>query len=342
MLQAGSSQLQDIPKPPFRRGCYALSLLGCPKRRSPDFSSWQPIDEGGASKLSCLAFKEQLDEQCGDSGTEMHFSVGEEPKLPTAAGCYAWMPYGCPRQEGILSEGQLARFGRWYPDAKGNISLVACKHRGWEFEHWCNASVQTLWVEADGKMSRHGALEIQDEPSDEGVWMADNSKLRSTEIQGLAFRSSQDNANLNPQSGILWGGNATGRVTADGKWLHVTGKGYLPLELNGTKVLSWVGNVEHKRESQSGGVLETSVREATPWGADGDPTEASEQEEEDSTGCHNAQPGDACFREVNWARNVGIREHPEWYPALSASSSFEDFQAFVHSLGKANCSTPCA
>merc|ERR1712203_959010 len=49
-----------------------------------------------------------------------------------------------------------------------------------------------------------------------------------------------------------------------------------------------------------------------------------------SSGCKAALPGSACFRDVVWAMSHGIQQHPQWYPDLSASSSFDDFQAFLH------------
>eukprot|EP00927_Polykrikos_kofoidii_P035034 TRINITY_DN29611_c0_g1_i1.p1 TRINITY_DN29611_c0_g1~~TRINITY_DN29611_c0_g1_i1.p1 ORF type:complete len:578 (-),score=71.86 TRINITY_DN29611_c0_g1_i1:150-1763(-) len=37
----------------------------------------------------------------------------------------------------------------------------------------------------------------------------------------------------------------------------------------------------------------------------------------------------------------GIHSHPEWYPKLSASSQFEDFQKYLHDQEKDSCSEPC-
>merc|ERR1712039_681584 len=38
-----------------------------------------------------------------------------------------------------------------------------------------------------------------------------------------------------------------------------------------------------------------------------------------------------CFEEVKWAMQTYILDHPEWYAPLTAYSSFEDFQLFLHS-----------
>merc|ERR1712232_1323193 len=62
-----------------------------------------------------------------------------------------------------------------------------------------------------------------------------------------------------------------------------------------------------------------------------------------STRCEAAVPGTACFRDVVWAMSHGIQQHPEWYPTLSASSSFDDFQTFLHETkqNNGNCEAPC-
>merc|ERR1712039_63252 len=59
--------------------------------------------------------------------------------------------------------------------------------------------------------------------------------------------------------------------------------------------------------------------------------------------CEAAVPGTACFRDVVWAMSHGIQQHPEWYPTLSASSSFDDFQIFLHKTkqNNGNCAAPC-
>jgi len=47
-----------------------------------------------------------------------------------------------------------------------------------------------------------------------------------------------------------------------------------------------------------------------------------------------------CQGDLDWAMQVGIRQHPEWYPGLLPSSSREEFQSFLHiSLG--SCPAPC-
>lgn len=58
--------------------------------------------------------------------------------------------------------------------------------------------------------------------------------------------------------------------------------------------------------------------------------------------CHTAAAGEVCYDAVTWAMEQGIHSHPEWYPTLSASSSFEAFQRALHQKGGAECPEPCA
>lgn len=58
-------------------------------------------------------------------------------------------------------------------------------------------------------------------------------------------------------------------------------------------------------------------------------------------GCHTADLGEQCYREVQWGMAKGIHAHPEWYPGLDFSSSFKDFQAALNESGHGNCSLPC-
>ncbi|CAK0887441.1 unnamed protein product [Prorocentrum cordatum] len=60
-------------------------------------------------------------------------------------------------------------------------------------------------------------------------------------------------------------------------------------------------------------------------------------------GCHTAVKDEVCHNEVTWAMKTGIHENPSWYPGLTPSSSFEEFQTFLHSLEtfKSTCMMPC-
>eukprot|EP00122_Pirum_gemmata_P015285 Pgem_evm1s14285 len=64
--------------------------------------------------------------------------------------------------------------------------------------------------------------------------------------------------------------------------------------------------------------------------------------ENEDASCSTVVPGDHCYEDVVWAKNHGIKEHPEWYLSsyLTEMSSFEDFQQ--HLFGKGRCLTmPC-
>jgi len=68
------------------------------------------------------------------------------------------------------------------------------------------------------------------------------------------------------------------------------------------------------------------------------------RKETKETQCLTAVGGTDCYKQVTWAREQGIKEHPGWYAGLTASSSREDFQAHLH--GKTHalslvCPMPC-
>jgi len=60
-----------------------------------------------------------------------------------------------------------------------------------------------------------------------------------------------------------------------------------------------------------------------------------------SSNCETASPGTLCHSEVLWAIQSGVQANPEWYPGLTASSSFEEFQLILHVGGHHNCPAPC-
>eukprot|EP00434_Breviolum_minutum_P037935 symbB.v1.2.033639.t1/scaffold4202.1/size44672/5 len=57
--------------------------------------------------------------------------------------------------------------------------------------------------------------------------------------------------------------------------------------------------------------------------------------------CKEAKQGSACWNEVQWAKAEGIRQHPEWYPGLTANSPREHFQEVVHQHSPGKCPLPC-
>mmetsp|Transcript_28662 Transcript_28662/g.81985 ORF Transcript_28662/g.81985 Transcript_28662/m.81985 type:complete len:660 (-) Transcript_28662:565-2544(-) len=59
-------------------------------------------------------------------------------------------------------------------------------------------------------------------------------------------------------------------------------------------------------------------------------------------GCGNPQPGEQCWVFVNYAMTKGIAQSPKRYPGLKKSSSFAEFQQFIHETGRGSCPRPCA
>jgi len=57
--------------------------------------------------------------------------------------------------------------------------------------------------------------------------------------------------------------------------------------------------------------------------------------------CLEPLPGSECYKATQWAKDFGINEHPEWYPGLSPTSTWSNFQAFLASKGYGSCSQPC-
>ncbi|CAE7507570.1 Sema5b [Symbiodinium pilosum] len=58
-------------------------------------------------------------------------------------------------------------------------------------------------------------------------------------------------------------------------------------------------------------------------------------------GCQDVRSGD-CLVDVVWAKNEGIRGHPDWYPGLSPESSMADFQCQLYKANPAKCPKPCS
>mmetsp|Transcript_31994 Transcript_31994/g.68135 ORF Transcript_31994/g.68135 Transcript_31994/m.68135 type:complete len:440 (+) Transcript_31994:72-1391(+) len=57
--------------------------------------------------------------------------------------------------------------------------------------------------------------------------------------------------------------------------------------------------------------------------------------------CQTAEEGSVCHGEVQWAMTKGMSENPQWYPGLSSSSSFADFQAYLYTRKDKQCPPPC-
>lgn len=58
-------------------------------------------------------------------------------------------------------------------------------------------------------------------------------------------------------------------------------------------------------------------------------------------GCQTAADGDPCWGAIQWTRNTGLKEHPEWYPQLSEASADWEIQNFLFNHQNHACRAPC-
>lgn len=56
--------------------------------------------------------------------------------------------------------------------------------------------------------------------------------------------------------------------------------------------------------------------------------------------CHTVSEGE-CFKAVKWAQTQGIYSHPHWYPKMTNTSSFGEFQVILHNSTHTDCPMPC-
>jgi len=57
--------------------------------------------------------------------------------------------------------------------------------------------------------------------------------------------------------------------------------------------------------------------------------------------CYTAVEGEQCYKAVEWARTHGVRLQPSRYQGLTAGSTFEEFQAYLHKHRLEHCLRPC-
>lgn len=81
-----------------------------------------------------------------------------------------------------------------------------------------------------------------------------------------------------------------------------------------------------------GATPEEVIREQGIYSCDGDRS---------GEGCHTATEGEECYTNVEWVMNKGVNRHPEWYPGLTESSSFDDVQLYLSATPSEHCPTPC-
>jgi len=61
-----------------------------------------------------------------------------------------------------------------------------------------------------------------------------------------------------------------------------------------------------------------------------------------SLGTDCGEPSTECTEHVNWAMQIGILQHPDWYQGINASATFKEVQSYLASQGKGGCVRPCA
>mmetsp|Transcript_10043 Transcript_10043/g.28342 ORF Transcript_10043/g.28342 Transcript_10043/m.28342 type:complete len:451 (+) Transcript_10043:39-1391(+) len=56
--------------------------------------------------------------------------------------------------------------------------------------------------------------------------------------------------------------------------------------------------------------------------------------------CSTAKRGEKCYADVKWAMKYGIRVRPSWYPGLTKSSTFKEFQDVMFKQKRGHCTRP--
>mmetsp|Transcript_99878 Transcript_99878/g.279726 ORF Transcript_99878/g.279726 Transcript_99878/m.279726 type:complete len:834 (-) Transcript_99878:66-2567(-) len=109
--------------------------------------------------------------------------------------------------------------------------------------------------------------------------------------------------------------------------------------------------VESKGDKGLGDASDASALDEDAEEADADPVpeekpqlpkrhHAEEHHSEET--CVAVTKGHKCYKDVMYAMQHGIYEHPEWYPHLSPTSSFEEFQMLLSTKQAIKCPKPCA
>lgn len=228
---------------PVKRGCYAWMNNTCPQTRARlNGSAWWRFDaRGSTSKKACNERVQSFDADCVDGKSSMLWVVGKEPKVPRDRGCYIWHPYGCPGMDPDMMRAQdkrLQEFDDWVlKEGWISANLESCRKYKALVDDECNASTMAVWVNENRDAFREGHVEFDDEMDVEETWKAVNDNLRSATLSGVAYRKSPNMEDMDKYYGLSWGETTSGRLTADGLWVHVKDVGFLPLYLNFAKVL---------------------------------------------------------------------------------------------------------
>jgi len=63
----------------------------------------------------------------------------------------------------------------------------------------------------------------------------------------------------------------------------------------------------------------------------------------ENVACHTSQAGEECYDHVKWAMETGMKGHSEWYPGMTGTSTFEEFQKVLYTTNPegSKCKVPC-
>jgi len=108
---------------------------------------------------------------------------------------------------------------------------------------------------------------------------------------------------------------------------------------NGEGTTFSVKNVQLQRFLSVSGASNLTGANVHLWSSPGYPE--SEWQFQSQGSCHDAVVGDFCHNDTVWAKEYAIFTRPEWYPGLTNTSSFADFQAHMHYCFWDRCPMPC-
>ncbi|CAK0824419.1 unnamed protein product, partial [Prorocentrum cordatum] len=236
---------------PTERGCYSWMNNTCVQRLRGDSllnsSAWWHFEaRGSTSKKACNDRVQSFDAQCVDGRASMLWVVGKEPALPQSPGCHVWHPYGCPLMDPDTTKAQEKMpqdFESWVlKEGSSSTSRESCQKHKARVDDECGATTMAVWVAKDGSVFRDGHLEFDDEMPTRRPGRPSTTRCAPARSAGSPSAAAPTWQRWTPPphdkfSGLSWGETISGRLTADGKWLHVKDVGFLPVELDGFRVL---------------------------------------------------------------------------------------------------------
>ncbi|CAE7485491.1 PEPKR2, partial [Symbiodinium pilosum] len=70
----------------------------------------------------------------------------------------------------------------------------------------------------------------------------------------------------------------------------------------------------------------------------------AQEESAVDTGCHDIREGEggACWEAIMWGKNVGMPQHPDWYPGMTEDSPLSEWQFKAWNTTHPKCPRPCS